>query len=200
MRKLLGGVPGILIALIALAGCATIPQVANGAPNYLEKGMVSARTKGEEFYMAIGQVDLYEYGFWGNLKPSGKTVDIAVVIQADQDTGQVLRIATLQPRDAATAGDPSGYRNGAGVANGSPYALGDLRGGISVTDMQPYPRWLDAIEAMRKAIGDLGAYTAYASEDRRYLVAVVREPTFGMGMGMSFGWGWGWPAYGHHRR
>jgi hypothetical protein len=156
--------------------------------------MVSAKTKGDEFYMAIGQVDLYEYGFWGNLKPSGKTVDIAVAIQSDKDTGQVLRIATFQPQDSARSGDPSGYQNGVTLANGSPFALGDLRGGISITDMQPYPRWLDALEAMRKAITDLSTYTNYAIDDRHYLVAVVREPVFTFG----FGW-WGRPYHRYHR-
>jgi hypothetical protein len=153
--------------------------------------MASAKVKGNEFYMAIGQVDLYKYGFWGNLKPSGKKVDIAVVIQADADTGQILRIATLQPQDSEGSGRSSRYENGVAVNNGSPFGLGDLRGGISVTDIQSYPRWLDALDAMKKAIADLSTYTNYASDtgNGRYIVAV--EPV----IGFRFGWGWG----RHHR-
>jgi hypothetical protein len=185
MRSFLGGVTLALLAASSLAGCATAPHVGKGATNYLEKGMASAKFKGNEFYMAIGQVDLYKYGFWGNLKPSGKTVDIAVVIQADADTGQILRIATLQPQDPDETSRPSSYENGVAVTNGSPFALGDLRGGISITDVQSYPRWLDALDAMRKAINDLSTYTSYASDGQHYIVAV--EPT----VSFRFGW-WGW--------
>jgi hypothetical protein len=142
--------------------------------------------------MAIGQVDLYERGFWGGLKPSGRTVDIAVVMQADKDTGQILRIATLQPQESEALGSPNSYQNGVTLTNGSPYALGDLRGGISVTDMQSYPRWLDALEAMRKAIADLGTYSNYGFDaQQHYLVTVVPQPVIDIGFGM-----WGWP---HHR-
>ena len=195
MNKLLGTIAGALITIAALAGCATVaPQVSKCSSNYLEKGMVSSRTRDGEFYMAIGQVDLYERGFWGGLRPSGRTVDIAVVIQADKDTGQVLRIATLQPQDPDSAGSPSSYQNGVTLTNGSPYALGDLRGGISIIDMQSYPRWLDALEAMRKAIADLGTYSNYGFDaQQHYLVTVVRQPVIDIGFGM---WGWGWP---HHR-
>ena len=84
------------IVMLALFGCATTPQVTKGASNYLQLGTASAKLKGNEFYMAIGEVDLYTYSLFGALRPSGKTVEIAAVIQADKDTGEVLKIATMQ--------------------------------------------------------------------------------------------------------
>jgi hypothetical protein len=184
----------LLLAALVLANCATAPQVIRGSSNYLEKGMTSPMVKGGEFYMATGQVDLYKYDLWGTLKPSGKTVDIAVVIQADAGTGQVLRIATLQPRDPDLPANSSGYENGAVVLGNSPYLIGDLRGGISITDIQPYPRWLDAIDAMRKAIADLGTYTNFASVSGQYVSAVSEPPVF-----IWWDWRWGRPYYRHWR-
>jgi hypothetical protein len=203
MRRLVFAT-GALVALLALGGCATMPQIRRGSANYLEKGMVSAKAKGNSFYMALGQVDLYDYGMFGKLRPTGKTVDIATVIRADPDTGEVLRIATLQPQDRDTAGaSPSSYQNGVAVTNGSSFTLGDLKGGIDVTDMQAYPHWLDAIEAMRKAIGDLSTYTRYVVDDGHYLYPVAAEPRFSLGIGLGFGWGWGWgerERFPHHDR
>jgi hypothetical protein len=194
--KLFGWFFGVLIAAAGLAGCASLPpRVARGSSNYLEKGMISERTKGGEFYMAIGQVDVYRYNFLGNPVPSGKTVDLAVVIQADKDSGQVQRIATLQPRNPDDSGSPLNYENGVTLNGDSPYILGDLRGGISITDIQAYPRWLDALNAMRKAIADLGTYTNYDLDERHYLVAVEPEPR------VDFLFGFWWPHYyGYHHR
>ena len=164
------------IAVLALVGCATMPQITKGSSNYLQKGMVSAKFQGNDFYMVIGEVDLYHYGLFGNLKPSGQTVEIAVVVQADKDTGEILRIATMQSDDS----------DGLAVANGGNYGLADLRGGISVIDIQPYPRWLDAIRAMRNAITELNTYTTFAGSDQRGLFVVAVAP----------GWGWwGWRGY-----
>jgi hypothetical protein len=203
MKRQLGWLGLAPIALFALASCATVrPTVVKGASNYIEKGMISARTKGDEFYMAIGQVDLYERGFWGQLRPTGKTVDIAAVIHSDKDTGEVLRIATLQPQDPDIDGSPSSYQNGVtatgGFVNaGATYTLADLRGGISIIDLQAYPHWLDALDAMKKAIKELSTYTSYAVSEDRSFVAVVPWPRVEMGFGL--GW-WGWPYYrGYHR-
>ena len=183
MSMFFGRVSWVVPMLFFIAGCSTVPQAVKRSSNYLEKGIVSSRTKGNEFYMAIGQVDLYERGFWGNLKPRGRTVEIAVAIQADKDTGQVLRIATIQPQAPDEIGRSSDYQNGAILVAGSPFALGDLYGGIAVTDMQPYPRWLDALVAMKKAIADLGTYSTYGIDDRHFVIAVVNEPwlTFDFG-------------------
>ncbi len=163
------------VVAIALLGCATTPQITKGTPNYLQKGMVSARFRGDDFYMVIGDVDLYTYGLFGDLQPSGRTVEIAAVVQTDKDTGEILKIATLQ----------SGYSNGITVENSVP-GLADLRGGISVIDSQPYPRWLEAIKAMRTAIVEMNTYTTFAGSDQSGLVVVAVSG--------------GWPWWGWHRR
>src|SRR5271157_5627667 len=125
--------------VLVVIGCATEPQITKRSSNYLQKGSVSAKFVSNEFYMVVGEVDLYHYNVFGNLEPSGRTVEIAAAVQADKETGQILRIATMQPDDS----------EGVTVANGSNYALADLRGGISVIDIQPYPRWLGAVQSMR---------------------------------------------------
>ena len=182
----------LLTAIVALSivGCATAPQITKSSPNYLQKGIASAKLQGNDFYMAVGEVDLYNYGgLFGNLQPSGQTVEIAVVIQADKDSGEVLRIATMQSNNTSAASDSSSdLQNGVTVANGANYVLADLRGGISVIDIQPYPRWLDAIQAMRDAISKLSTYTTYASIDQRDTIIVAVAP--------AWPW-WGWEGFWH---
>jgi hypothetical protein len=181
---------GFLMAIFALAaaGCATAPQVTKGASNFIQKGTVSPKLKGNDFYMAIGEADLYTYGIFGGLTPSGKTVEIAVVIQADKDSGEVLKIATMQSNEGVSAEDS---QNGVTVANGAKYVLADLRGGMSLIDVQPYPRWLDAIQAMRDAIAKLSTYTSFAVSEQSDSSPVV------VAVSAGWGWGWGWGWWGH---
>ena len=178
MKRFVRWAIAAVVVATSVLGCATAPQVTKGASNYLQKGMTSAKFRGNDFYMVIGDTDLYSYGWFGDLQPSGHTVEVAAVVQADKDTGEILKIATLQ----------SGYPGGTTV-DGTPSGLADLRGGISVIDSQPYPRWLDAIQAMRSAIVTLNTYTTFASsEDGLVVVPVYRGWIW---------WGWGW---GGHRR
>ncbi len=186
LRGYIGGAVIAVAAALGLFGCATMPQVEKGASNFLQKGMLSAKLKGNEFYMAVGDVDLYRQGMFGNLKATGKTVETSVVIQADPDTGEALKIATLQSNDAAAA-SPSDLQNGATVANGASYVLADLRGGISVIDIQSFPRWLDAVQAMRDAIGKLSTANGGGVVTQTAVVTVVP----------SFWWG-GWMGFGGH--
>lgn len=178
----------VAVVVLAIVGCATAPQITKSSPNYLQKGAVSAKLKGNDFYMAIGEVDLYHYNSFGALEPSGQTVEISVVIQANKDTGEVLRIATMQSNDTAPDSS-SDFENGVTVANGANYIIADLKGGISVIDIQPYPHWLDAIQAMRNAITELSTYTAFAGGDQGGSPVVV-----------AVAWPW-WPWegfwYGH---
>ncbi len=62
--------------------------------------------------------------------------------------------------------------------------LADLRGGISIIDLQPYPHWLDAVEAMKGAIAKLGTYTNYAVNGQGVLAPIVVTG----GVGIDFGW------------
>jgi hypothetical protein len=177
------------IVVLAIIGCATTPQITKSSPNYLQKGMVSAKLQGNDFYMAIGEVDLYHYGSFGGLEPSGQTVEISVVIQADKDTGEVLRIATMQSNKTA-AGSSADFQNGVTVANGADYVIADLRGGISIIDIQPYPHWIDAIQSMRNAITELSTYTTFAGGDQSSPVVVAVAPVWP--------W-WGWRNFWHRR-
>ena len=167
------------MVVLAIIGCATMPKVSKGSSNYVQKGMVSAKFQGNDFYMVIGEVDLYHYNLFGNLKPTGQTVEIATAVQADKDTGEILRIATMQAKDSG----------GMIVADDGNSTLADLQGGISVIDVQPYPRWLDTIQAMRKAITELSTYTQFAGGGESGPVVVAVAP----------GWWWGWGGYWHHR-
>jgi hypothetical protein len=170
------------IVVLILGGCVTT-QISKGTSNYLQKGMVSAKLQGNDFYMAIGEVDLYDYGLFGNLKPSGQTVEISVAIQADKNTGEVLRIATMQSNDSSSSA------NGVTLANDANYVLADLRGGISVIDIQPYPRWLDTIQAMRNAITDLSTYDTFVANSNQSGPSVVA---------VYPGWSWwGWRGFWH---
>src|SRR5271157_1456899 len=173
MKRLVGKALLATFATLVIAGCATAPEINKGSPNFIQKGTVSAKLKDNDFYMAIGEVDLYRYGLFGDLAPSGQTVEIAVVIQADKDTGEALRIATMQ---ANTSGAAADSQNGVTLADGANYVLADLRGGISVIDIQPYPHWLDAIQAMRKAITDLSTYTTFTGSDQHGFVVVAIAP------------------------
>ena len=168
------------LALLAIVGCATTSQVTKGASNYLQKGKTNAKFMGNDFYMVIGAVDLYHYNLFGNLKPTGQTVEIAAAVQADKETGEILRIATMQSKNA----------NGVTVEDGGNSVLAELRGGISVIDVQPYPRWLDAIQATRKAITELNTYTNFTGGDQGGPVVVAVAPGW---------WWWGWGGYWHHR-
>lgn len=192
----LAGALAVALAMV-LVGCASTPSIAKGSSNYLQKGMTSASLKGNEFYMAVGDVDLYDYSLFGGLQPSGKTAEIAVVIQADKDTGEALKIATMQTNpDASSYG--STYANGAAVAPGSPYMLADLRGGISIIDVQPYPRWLDAVDAMKAAISKLSTYTNFGINGQGVLAPVI-VPTIGVSIGPEFDFGWRWGFHDHWR-
>jgi hypothetical protein len=194
------------IVILALAGCASVPEIRKGAANYLEQGMVSATLKGGEFYMGIGEVDLYDDSLFGGLRPTGRTVEIAVAIQADKDTGQVLKIVTLQSNSQNLGAYSSDAQNNVTIANGAPFVVSDLRGGISIIDLQPYPHWLDAINSMRDAIGKLSTYTNFISSrigERASVVAVTVGPDIRMGWDLAWRWGpdWDSPWPGHfHRR
>ncbi len=167
--------------VLALLGCATVPQITKGATNYLQNGSVSATLKGNDFYMAIGDVDLYHRDLFGALKPSGTTVEIAVAIEADKETGEVLKIATLQPSGGGLVDDSAASaQNGMTVASGGRDVLADLQGGISVIDIQPYPRWLDALQAMRDAISKLSTYTDFALSAAPSPTVVAVAPFFPM--------------------
>ncbi len=168
----------LVFAAVVLAGCASMPVVSTRPSNFLDVGVVYSKFAGNTFYMATGQVDLYKYGFWGDLQKTGKKIDMAVVIQADPDTGQVQRIATLQP-DGVTG-----------------QYVGDLKGGILLTDYQPYPHWLDAIASMEAAVNKLNPVSAnYGSvtQTNGTVVFVAAPPV----------WGWGYsyyhPYYFHRR-
>jgi hypothetical protein len=186
-RSLFGGFLTAIFAL-AVVGCATVPQVTRGTSNFIQKGAVNAKLKGNDFYMAIGEADLFTYGLFGGLRPSGKTVEVAVVIQADKDSGEVLKIATMQSNEGVS---PENSQNGVTIANGATYALADLRGGMSLIDFQPYPHWLDAIQAMRDAIAKLSTYTNFAVSDQSDSSPVV------VAVSAGWGWGWGWGWWGH---
>jgi hypothetical protein len=166
-----------LLAAVVLTGCASLPQEAPKPSNFLDVGTVYSKFTGNTFYMATGQVDLYKYGFWGDLQKTGKKIDMAVAIQADPATGEVQRIATLQP-DGVTG-----------------QYVGDLKGGILLTDFQAYPHWIDAVTQMEAAVNKLNPVSAnYGSVTQTNgTVVFVAGPPY-------WGWGWRYHPYYFHRR
>lgn len=101
------------VLLLSIVGCA----------NHLQNGEMSAKFTGNDFYMVIGKVDLYDYNIWGNIRPTGETVEIAVAVQAVKDSGKILRIATLQSKNA----------DGVAGSGGDNYILADLRVGYRLS-------------------------------------------------------------------
>jgi len=167
----------LVFAAVVLAGCASMPVASTRPSNFLDVGAVYSKFTGNTFYMATGQVDLYKYGFWGDLQKTGKKIDMAVAIQADPDSGQVQRIATLQP-DGVTG-----------------QYVGELKGGILLTDFQPYPHWLDAVSAMEAAVSKLNPVSAsYGSVTQSNgAVVFVSSPPVWL-------WGYRYHPYYFHRR
>jgi hypothetical protein len=166
-------------AAVVLAGCASMPVPSAHPSNFLDVGTVYPKLAGNTFYMATGQVDLYKYGFWGDLQKTGKKIDMAVAIQADSDTGRVQRIATLQP-DGVTG-----------------QYVGELKGGILLTDFQSYPHWLDAVSAMESAVGKLNPVSANygaVTQTNGAVVFVATPPVW------VWGWGYHYHPYYFHRR
>jgi hypothetical protein len=176
---------GIVVAFLflALVGCATTaPLITKDSPNYIEKGTVSSELKGKSFYVAVGQVDLYRYDLFGYLNPVGKAVESAAAIQADKETGEAKRLVTLQPVGPGIWEDAAvGWRNSVTVIGDRSYGVGDLVGGISVTDLQPYPTWLDALAALKKAIRQLDPFAGtqlIVTAERFYPTVIVPPPVF----------------------
>jgi hypothetical protein len=165
-----------LVATLLLMACATAPQAVVGdSLGYIEKNMTSPMVKGGEFYMATGQVNIYNDTFLVNPKPTGRKVDIAVAIQADAATGKVLRIVAIQPVTPGAVPNPVVYNDGTSIFGNSPYTIGDLRGGIVVNDIQPFPHWVNAIDAMRKAMITLGTFDTYANVNGQALAPLDRS-------------------------
>jgi hypothetical protein len=153
----------IVVGLLGgwLLSCASTPEITRGSANFIKIGTVSAKLRGNSFYVALGQANLYKAGLFGVWHPTGQAVDIAVAIQADPDTGEVERIVTVQSKNRGLeGGDPEDWQNNATVAIRSAYSIGDLRGGFSITDLQPYPKWLDALDAMQQDLVKLNAVVA----------------------------------------
>lgn len=147
-----------LAAFLLLAGCATLPRITQDTPNYLAKGMVKENLKGESFYMAVGDVNLYRPRAFGGFAPTGRTIESPVAIQVNAASGLVDRVVTLQPYVQETSTTAVGpFLWGSVVTiNRTAYRLGDLIGGISIIDIHPYPTWVDAVKAMHSAVRDLG--------------------------------------------
>jgi hypothetical protein len=168
--------------LMALLGCATTtPLITKDSPNYIEKGTVSSELKGSSFFVAVGQVDLYRYDLFGYLDPVGKAVESAVAIQADKDSGEARRLVTMQPVGAGVWEGPDvGWRNSVTVIADRRFAVGDLVGGISVTDLQPYPTWLEALAALKKAIQQLDPFAGgrYIITTERFYPTLIVPPVF----------------------
>lgn len=147
-----------LVFVLPLVGCATMEAVVEGSPNYLKVGSVDANLSGHRFYMAIGSVNLYRRGSFGGVTPTGEVVESPAAIETDLDTGKVLRIVTLQPVAQRTSSTSSTFGAVTTTTTTSQrYELGALVGGISVIDIHHYDTWLDALEALRTAMEQIGA-------------------------------------------
>ncbi len=180
----------LLFVLAILAGCATTAQITQKGVartgQYLAPGVVSDKLKGNSFYLAIGDVDLYRHNWVGKVVPTGQTAEAAVAVQVDSASGQVQRLVTLQP----TAGAPTDWLNAAAVAGSGPYAVGDLVGGISVIDIQPHHTWLETLQALQTATRTLESAPVNAAARRYYYRIIAPPPAF------YFGWSW---DFGYHR-
>jgi hypothetical protein len=177
-----------ILLLIVLEGCATTSQITKGSAEYLAPGVVDEKLKGHNFYLAIGDVDLYRHNWVGKVVPTGHTAEAAAAVQVNSATGQVQKLVTLQP----TIDAPSDWLNAAAVAGGGPYAVGDLVGGMAVIDIQPHATWLETLEARQKATKTLESADVNAAARRWYHpTVIVTEPP-------AFFFGWHWDFHHHH--
>jgi hypothetical protein len=185
----------VCVLVTALLGCATVPLVNSGSPNFIEKGSLSDMLRGGSFFVAEGLVDVYQYDLFGYLEPAGRAVDSAVAIEADKDTGRAVRVVTMQPLGPGVWESTAlGWRNSATLIADGRYAAGDLVGGISVTDIHPAATWLEALAALKKSIKELGTITGpqYVITAQPTYPVIVTPPAF------YFDFGWHrWP-YWHH--
>lgn len=180
---------------LVLAGCATMPKIVRGSSNYLGVGSVKSSLKGNGFYLAIGEVDLYRHRAFGGVAPLGRTRESAAGLQVDSATGRVERIVTFQPvAEQSATTTTSGNTVTTTVETNRHYVIGDLIGGISVIDIHPYPSWLDVLAAMRKATSDLGGSGNFEVVPQATVSTAVVVPP-------PFHWSpWRWRHFGHRRR
>ena len=141
MKKIMG----IVIVLALTVGCATISK--ENSKNYMEKGMAVYQLKGHKYYYASGEVNLYLAG----LVPTRK-VETSVALLVDENTGEILKIKTLQPagRETATARTTGDVNATTYITGGYKYRLGDLVGGISVYDIRYTDSWDEALLLVSK--------------------------------------------------
>lgn len=179
---------------LLLAGCATVPRIVQGSPNYLAVGAVRSNLVGNSYYMAIGDVNLYRPRAFGGIAPTGATGESAVAIQVDQTIGRVQRIVTLQPylQQQETAGAVGTVI----VTNTTRLRLANLIGGISLIDIHHYATWLAAVKAMRAADAALGTSGNFRpAPGSSVSVTVAAPPVY---------WWLPWPHrrpyYGHEGR
>ncbi len=163
-----------LLLLAVMAGCATTAQITRGSTDYISVGTVSEKLRGHDFYLAIGDVDLYRHNWVGKTVPTGHTAEAAVAVQVNGGTGQVQKLVTLQP----AAGAPTDWMNAAAVAGSGPYAVGDLVGGVSVIDIQPHATWLETLQELQKATTTLQSSAANAAARRWYHTTVIVADPF----------------------
>lgn len=180
------------ILCLILASCATSPAVLQGSPDYLTVGSVKSNLKGSDFYMAIGNVNLYRHRAFGGVTPTGRSAESAASLQVDRATGRVERIVTLQAvAKQITTTSTTLNTVTTIVENDRSYVLGELIGGISVIDIHPYPTWLDALTAMRKATDALGESGNFRVSTQNNVTTTILPPPF-------FGW-FALPPPHHHR-
>ncbi len=160
------------VALVVASGLA-FAQAQTDNPATLQVGAVSPKLVGGEFYVGTGTVDLYNDSLFGGLKPSGQSVQVTVAIQANKDTGEVLKISTLRSKDLVTV-VAQGGTVWEDILGGGPYIQSNLHGRIAVSDVQSSPTWQDAINAVNGAIQKGGTYTAFMASAKDGSVVAVK--------------------------
>lgn len=160
-----------------LFGAAALPLFAHSFAGYLREGTVNEQLAGHSYYVAMGEVSLYRVGFLGSQAATGQTVESAVAVRVDKTTGRVERIVTLQPNTyGTTVSGASAPENTATVAGTPQYVIGDLIGGITVADIEPYGTWLDALRAMKQAITELRAVGQFPAPGQQDLTGSQVPP------------------------
>jgi hypothetical protein len=130
----------VLFVLALLAGCATVGK---DSKNYLEKGMVVDQLKGHRYFYASGEVNLY--AFLGLV--AIRSAETSVAILADENTGEILKIKTMQRagQETATARTTGDINATITIVGGYKYKLDDLKGGISYYDIHFTDSWEQAL-------------------------------------------------------
>lgn len=93
--------------------------------------------------MALGKVNVYAAGLIAT-----KSVDTAVGLIVNKDSGEIQRIVTLQPASRDVIAKNS--KTGTTIYGEKQYVIDDLKGGMSAIEIYKMKTWDETLSAVEK--------------------------------------------------